>query len=432
MKKTGDIRCIYEGVTETVIGNNVLKCMDNRYISLINQAKMQEEYDFDTVVDRYGTNSLKYDFAEERGYPKDVLPLWVADMDFMTAKPVVDVLCETAKYGIFGYSKPKGDYYEATISWFNRNFDWCPKKEWLVKTPGVVFALSMAVRAYTDIGDSVIIQTPVYYPFYSVIENNHRHIVKNELKYTNGHYEIDFEDFENQIRENNVKMFIFCSPHNPTGRVWTLSELKKISQICLKYQVTIISDEIHCDFSYPGYHHMILTKACPEIADNAVICTSPSKTFNIAGLQISNIWIKNRELRQKLKREIVSCGYTEFNIFGIAAAKAAYEKGEDWHIRSWKYIQENLDFLRSFIKSKIPAIKLVEPEGTYFAWLDCSGLGLNKTELNDLIINKAGLWLDAGHIFGEEAEMFQRIVLACPRKTLKTALKKLEYAVKAN
>lgn len=430
MKQQGDIRCIYDDFSNSVIGNTALKNRDNKCISLLRSPELKEEYDFDTVVDRYGTNSLKYDFAEERGYPKDVLPLWVADMDFITAKPIVDALCRTAQHGIFGYSNPKDDYYQAALSWFEKNFDWHPKKEWIVKTPGIVFALSMAVKAYTAPHDSVIIQTPVYYPFYSVIENNDRKVVKNELQYINGHYEIDFDDFEKKIKENNVKLFILCSPHNPTGRVWTTEELRKLGEICLRYNVIVISDEIHCDFSYPGHKHNIFTKACPEMEERAVICTSPSKTFNIAGLQISNIWIKNRELRHKLKKETVSCGYTEFNIFGITAATAAYESGEKWHRESWDYIRENLNFLRTFINNRLPEIKLIEPEGTYFAWLDCSGLGLDKKELNELIINKAGLWLDAGHIFGTGSEMFQRIVLACPRVTLRTALERLESAIK--
>ena len=431
MNKQGDIRCIYRDFSERISGNNALRGYKYNSASVY-QIPKAEKYDFDTVVDRYGTNSLKYDFAEERGYPKDILPLWVADMDFVTAEPIVDSLRKTAEHGIFGYSNPKDDYYEAAASWFEKYFAWRPEKEWLVKTPGIVFALSMAVRAYTNVGDGVIIQTPVYYPFYSVIENNDRKVVKNELKFENRHYEIDFEDFENKIKENQVKLFIFCSPHNPTGRVWTEKELKRIADICLKYDVIVISDEIHCDFSYPGHQHHILTKACPELENQAVICTSPSKTFNIAGLQISNIWIKNRKLRHQMNREIVSCGYTEFNIFGIKAAKAAYEEGEEWHQKSWEYIRRNLDFVRNFLNKYLPEIKLIEPEGTYFAWLDCTKLGLSKEELNDLIINKAGLWLDAGHIFGQGAEMFQRIVLACPRQTLQKALIQLEHAVKNN
>lgn len=430
MKNKGDIRCIYNDFSDRVIGNNALKRSDGKCIPF-KPAESSEEYDFDAIVDRSGTNSLKYDFAQERGYPEDILPLWVADMDFMTAKPVVDALRKTAEHGIFGYSNPKDDYYNAAALWFAGNFGWLPEKEWLVKTPGVVFALSMAVRAYTAPGDGVIIQTPVYYPFYSVIENNGRKVIKNELQYNGRHYEIDFEDFENKIKENNVKMFILCSPHNPTGRVWTKDELHRLGEICLRYGVIVISDEIHCDFTYPRYEHTIFSKACPEMEDRSVICTSPSKTFNIAGLQISNIWVSNPELRQKIQSEIDSCGYTELNIFGITAAKTAYEKGENWHIESWEYIRKNLDYVRSFIKREIPEIKLVEPEGTYFAWLDCTGLGLNREDLNDLIINKAGLWLDAGHIFGESAEMFQRIVLACPRKTLELALRKLEKAIKS-
>ena len=393
-------------------------------------SKANAGYDFDTVIDRYHTNSLKYDFAAERGYPENVLPLWVADMDFLAAPPVLEAMQETVNHGIFGYSKPKEDYYEAAASWFAHYFGWKPGKSWLVKTPGVVFALSMAVRAFTSPGDAVLIQTPVYYPFYSVITNNQRTVVENPLVYHDGNYQIDFDDFEEKIREYHIRLFILCSPHNPTGRVWKREELQKLGEICQKYQVIVISDEIHCDFVLPGNRHYIFSQACPELAESTVICTAPSKTFNLAGLQISNIWVKNPELRRAFKKEIISCGYTEFNLFGLNAAKAAYQKGHDWHERSWEYIQENLNYLRRFLERRIPEIRLTNSQGTYFAWLDCSGLGLDRERLNHLIVHDAGLWLDAGHIFGEQGALFQRIVLACPRAVLRQALHQLENAVR--
>lgn len=386
-------------------------------------------YDFDTVIDRYNTDCLKYDFAERRGYPKDILPLWVADMDFKTSPRILEALHSAVEHGIFGYTNPGEDYAAVVARWFSERFDWTPKSKWLVNTPGVVFALSMAVRAFTEKGDSVLIQSPVYYPFYSVVEDNGRRLVTNELVYKNGRYEIDFDDFENKIKTENVKLFILCSPHNPVGRVWREEELRQMGEICRRYDVIVASDEIHCDFVYGGHKHTVFTRACPELLNRTIICTAPSKSFNIAGLQISNIWIADGELRARFKRERAACGYTEVNALGLAAAKAAYESGGEWLAECWDYIGQNLGFLREYLRERLPQIKLVEPEGTYFAWLDCSELGLDRKQLNELIINKAGLWLDAGHIFGERSEQFQRIVLACPRKTLEQALDKLYEAV---
>ena len=386
-------------------------------------------YDFDTIIDRRGTNCLKYDQAERRGYDKNILPLWIADMDFKTAPSVIDRLHKTVSHGIYGYSQSLDDYYEAAAGWFEKYFDWKPEQRWLVKTPGVVFALAMAIKAYTNVGDSVLIQTPVYYPFYQVINNNDRKLVENELVNVNGHYEIDFDDLERKIKDNDVKLFILCSPHNPVGRVWTVTELKRIGEICNRYDVIIVSDEIHCDFVFPGYKHTVFTQACPEYAHKSVICTSASKTFNLAGLQLSNIWISDAGLRRRFRHQVIACGYTEFSIMGISATKEAYTNGQDWHEESWEYIQDNFVFLRDFIKNKLPQIKLIEPEGTYFAWLDFSQLGLNKVELNKLIIEEAQLWFDSGHIFGESSEQYQRIVMAAPRKLLKQALEQLECAV---
>ena len=387
------------------------------------------EYDFDTVIDRHGTSCLKYDQAERRGYPADILPLWIADMAFPTAPAILETLHKTVEHGIFGYSQSLDDYYQASANWFETHFDWRPDKRWLVKTPGVVFALAMAIKAYTSVEDAVIIQTPVYYPFYEVIENNDRTLVENALVNIGGHYEIDFDDFERKISENNVKLFILCSPHNPVGRVWTVEELRRMGEICVRYDVIIVSDEIHCDFIFSGNKHTIFTQACPELTDRTIVCTSASKTFNLAGLQISNIWVQDTQLRRRLRHEVIACGYTEFSIMGIEATKSAYAKGADWHEKSWEYIMDNFGFLRSFLAERLPQIKLIEPEGTYFAWLDFSQLGLDRKSLNDLIIRKAGLWLDSGHVFGEASEQYQRIVMATPRAILSQALIQLEAAI---
>lgn len=390
-----------------------------------------EQYDFDAVVDRKNTNSLKFDFAVERGKPSDVLPLWVADMDFPAPKPVLEALHRSVEHGIFGYSEVKSEYYEAVSQWFSQRFRWNPNAEWLVKTPGVVFTLAMAVRALTQPGDAVLIQPPVYYPFFSVIRDNDRMVVENTLSYRDGRYSIDFEDFERKIVERQVKLFILCSPHNPVGRVWTLEELRQIGKICRKYDVYVVADEIHCDFAFEEHPHHVFLEANPELAEQAIVCTAPSKTFNLAGLQISNIWIPNGKIRGAFLKEIDRTGYSQLNSLGLVACQAAYTSGGEWLEQCRKYLRENLDYLRSFLANHIPEIRMVEPDGTYFAWLDCSDFGLSRGQLNDLIANRAKLWLDAGHIFGGNGGQFQRVVLACPRATLEQALRQLETAVKS-
>lgn len=388
------------------------------------------DYNFNLEIDRHNTNSLKHDFVAEKGKPADVLPMWIADMDLRTAQPILDALHKAVEHGIFGYSEVKDEYYQAVAAWFKKHFGWETKSEWLVKTPGIVYALVTAVKAMTNEGDNVIILTPVYYPFYSVVRKNNRNLVESELKYVDGHYEIDFDDFEAKIRENNVKMFISCSPHNPIGRVWTKDELRKIGEICEKYGVFVVSDEIHCDFALPNHPHSVFAEACPNMAERCVVCTAPSKTFNIAGLQVSNIWIPNEDCRNKFIDEMDKDGYSLLNTLGLVAAQAAYEGGEEWLDECKAYLLENLNFVREFLRDRVPEIKLVEPEGTYFAWLDCSALGLDKDALEDFMTNKAKLWLDAGYIFGEKGSEFQRVVLACPRKTLEEAMLRLEKAVK--
>lgn len=387
------------------------------------------QFNFDAVIDRKNTNSLKYDFAVERGRPADVLPLWVADMDFRAPAPVLDALHRAVEHGIFGYSDVKSDYFDAVSNWFSKRFDWQTQPQWLIKTPGVVFALAMAIRALTRPGDAVLIQPPVYYPFFGVIRDNDRVVVENELVYQDGQYSIDFEDFQRKITEQQVKLFILCSPQNPVGRVWTPEELQKISEICKKHNVYVVSDEIHCDFASQEHPHHVFLEANPELAAQTIVCTAPSKTFNIAGLQVSNIWIPNEKNRTAFLKEIDRSGYSQLNSLGLVACQAAYESGAEWLDQCCAYLRENLNYLRSFLAANIPPIRLVEPEGTYFAWLDCSGLHLTQTELDDLIVNRAKLWLDAGHIFGGNAGQFQRVVLACPRATLEQALCRLKSAV---
>ena len=386
-------------------------------------------FDFDKVIPRKGTNSLKYDFSVELGKGEDVLPLWVADMDFPTAPAILESLQKKVSHGIFGYSEGKEDYFQAVSGWYEKHFQWKVKKSWLIKTPGVVFAVAAAIRAFTEEGDAILIQQPVYYPFGQVIENNHRKLVSSPLKQNQGHYEMDFEDFEDKIIKEQVKLFILCSPHNPVGRVWEEWELRKVGDICKKHGVLVISDEIHNDFVWEDHRHTVFVSLSPEYEDMTITCTAPSKTFNLAGLQISNIFIPNPQLKRKFKKEIAATGYEEIGLMGLVACQAAYEGGEEWLRELKEYIWNNYLFLEKYLAEKIPQLQPVRPEGTYLAWIDCRGLGLTETEREELIVKKAGLWLDSGAMFGKEGEGFERMNLACPRKTLEAALQRLENAI---
>ena len=386
-------------------------------------------YDFDKVIDRHGTNCLKFDFAKERGKNGDELSLWVADMDFQVAKPITDALQVQVNHGIYGYTEVKSDYFEIVKNWFKDNFDWEIKKGSLVKTPGVVYAIAMAVKAFTKEGEAVIIQQPVYYPFSEMIIANNRKLVNSPLVLKNGRYEIDFEDFEKKIVENNVKLFILCSPHNPVGRVWSVEELKRIGDICIKHDVVIFSDEIHADFVYEPNKHHVFASLGESYAANSVIATAPSKSFNIAGLQVSNIFIENKKLRDAFRNEIVKSGYSQLNTMGLAAARAAYESGKEWLDEVRAYIKDNLIFFRDYLKENIGELSLIEPEGTYLVWVDFRKLGLSEKQREDLIVNKAKLWIDSGAMFGVDGEGFERFNIACPRSYLKKALDSLKKAV---
>ncbi len=384
---------------------------------------------FDEIIDRSNTDCLKYDFAEKRGKPKDVLPLWVADMDFRAPASVIEALENKSQHGIYGYSDSNHKYFEVLQNWFQRYFEWAVQPEWLIKTPGVVFAICAAMRALTSPGDAVLIQQPVYYPFTESVLVNHRKLVVNQLVYSNSRYSIDWQDFEDKIIQNKVRLFILCSPHNPVGRVWTATELVRIGEICLKYGVTVISDEIHADFVYPGHNHLVFANLKPEFQEMSITCTAPTKTFNLAGLQVSNIFVPNPKIRHAIKQEIARCGYSQLGIMGLTAAKAAYESGHQWLAEMKEYLAGNLNFIKSYVQEKLQQIKLIEPEGTYLIWLDFSALGLKDAELDELIVHKAGLWLDAGTMFGAGGEGFQRINIACPKATLAQALIQLEQAI---
>ncbi|MGN1345697.1 MAG: MalY/PatB family protein [Eubacteriales bacterium] len=381
-------------------------------------------------TDRWNTDCLKYDFAAERGRPADILPLWVADMDFPAPEAVIRALVERSKHGVFGYTETKHDYFEALSDWFREHHGWTPEEEWLVKTPGVVFALAMAVRACTEEGDAVLIQPPVYYPFFEVVRDNRRKLIENELVLRDGRYEMDFEKLETQLRDERVKMMILCSPHNPVGRVWTRGELERVAELCVRCGVILVTDEIHCDFTRPGHPFFSAAALEGEIRNHVIICTAPSKTFNLAGLQVSNIFIPDRGLREAFRRQVAAAGYSQLNTMGLLACKTAYREGGEWLCEVKNYIEDNLSFLRNYLAERLPQVRLIEPEGTYLIWLDFSATSLRGSALDRFIIGKAKLWLDGGRMFGGDAGQFQRINLACSRATLTQALQQLEEAFK--
>lgn len=381
---------------------------------------------FDEVIPRKGTSCLKYDFMKARKMPDDVLPFWVADMDFQTPNAVVKELIKRSCHGIFGYTDVTEDYLEVVLNWFKKRHNWKANAENMIVTPGVVFALCMAVRAYTKESEAVLISPPVYYPFSEAVRTNNRKLVESPLVLRNGRYEIDFDDFERKIVNENVKLFILCSPHNPVGRVWTREELSRIADICLKHKVITVADEIHHDIVRPGNIHTVFSSLSPEVEQITATCTSVSKTFNLAGLQVANIFIANDDLRRKFKHELWAAGYSQPNALGLFAAKAAYEYGEPWLEELLSYLEENINYTKEFLKQNLPLIRLIEPEGTYLLWLDCSKYGLSDKELNEIIIHKGKLWLDNGPIFGAGGSGFQRINIACPRSVLKEGLERLK------
>ena len=385
----------------------------------------ERHLDFDTVIDRKGTRSLKYDFAVRRGKPKDVLPLWVADMDFQTSSYITDALEDMVKHGVFGYSESEEHYFGAVQNWMERHYNWHVKESWMTKTPGIVFALAMVVKAYTQENAAVLIQPPVYYPFKEVVEDNHRRLVNNTLVLGgDGTYTIDYEDFEKKIIEENVKLFILCNPHNPVGRVWTKEELERLGDICLKHGVFVVSDEIHADFVFER-KHTVFSEVKEAYRDISMICTSPSKTFNIAGLQISNIFISNPEKATAFRRQVAAAGYSQVGLPGLVACEAAYRHGDEWLEGVLAYIKANAEFTRAYLQEHLPRVKMTKLEGTYLVWLDFRNYGLTDKELDEKILNQAGLWLDSGAVFGKCGEGFQRINIACPRKTLQQALDRL-------
>ncbi len=385
------------------------------------------KYDFDEMIDRRGSGSYKWDGTDR----KDILPLWVADMDFRVAEPIMTALRKRLEHGIFGYTKVRDSYYEALSGWFARRHGWEIEKEQVIYTIGVVPAISAIIKAFTQPGDKVLIQTPVYNCFYSSIRNNGCTFASNPLVLGNasddgasalGRYTIDFDDLEKKASDPAVKLMLLCNPHNPAGRVWTVDELRRIGEICLRHDVIVVADEIHCELVFGGHNYTPFASISEEFSRNCVTCVSPSKAFNIAGLQIANIVTANPEMKSRIDRAININEVCDVNPFGVEALIAAYDEGEEWLEQLLGYLEGNWQYMRDFCATSLPDFPLVELEGTYLAWMDCRHLGMESERLEEDLIEKTGLWLNAGSMYGEEGEGFMRWNLACPRARLADAL----------
>jgi cystathionine beta-lyase len=398
-------------------------------------------YDFDRETDRRGTGSVKWEVIQ---HPEDpgqwmrtgayfgdnrILPMWVADMDFSCPAPVVKALEKRVRHGIYGYTQADDEYFRAVISWMKRRHQWDVEKEWIVITHGVVPALHMLVRSFVEPGKKVLVQRPVYYPFFSAIERNGCRVAASPLALDNGRYRMDFDDLEKKAADPDVKLAILCSPHNPVGRIWLPEELRRFGEICLQNHVMVVADEIHGDLVFPGSTFTPYAVLDEKLADNAVICTAPSKTFNLAGLQTSNIIIPNKRIREQFQGALQTNGIFGINPFGMVACRAAYDEGEEWLEQLKIFLNGNLVAMMDLFGREIPRIPIIKPDGTYLVWFDCRALGLDDAKLRNLMLNKARVFLDEGYIFGTEGSGFERINIACPRSVLMEALERIVAAI---
>ena len=380
--------------------------------------------DFDRIIDRLNTESVKWDSLLDVYGDKDLIPLWVADMDFPAPKEVTEAIKERVLHPIYGYSKAGEDYYNAIISWNKRQHNFDISREWIVHSPGVVPALNWLIQALTSKEDKIIIQEPVYHPFKHAILANDRVPLNNQLLYQDGEYKMDLEGLESII-DDKTRMLILCNPHNPVGRVWTEKELRALGDICFKHNILVVSDEIHGDLIYKGYKHIPFASLGENFADKSIICNAPSKTFNLAGLQCSNIIIKNTDIREKFLSHLDKMHIQGPTPFSIAGVKAAYNHGDIWLQELLDYLEENLNFMINYLKDNLPKIKVIRPQGTYLVWVDFTPLNLTREEINHKLIEEAGVALNDGLMFGESGDRFQRFNIACPRTTLKEALARI-------
>jgi cystathionine beta-lyase len=385
-------------------------------------------YSFDEIIDREGTACVKWDLRKQVFGNADVLPMWVADMDFKTPDFITEAIIKRASHAVYGYTYRTDGYYNSIINWMYKHHGWKIERDWILFSPGVVPVLYMATLAFTEPGDKILIQPPVYPPFHEAVIRNNRQLVYNPLLQVGNRFEIDFEDLDKKLP--GTKIMILSNPHNPIGRVWKEVELKKIGELCIKHHVILISDEIHCDLVLPGHKHICTANLSPEIAANTITCLASSKTFNTAGLSTSSVVIPNSEIRAKLNAVIQSAHVDAGNFFGAIASEAAYNHGEEWHKRLIQYLDDNVKLVQNFLTDHLPEIKLNEHEATYLLWLDFRALGLPQPQLVDLITNKALLGLNDGTEFGVEGTGFMRLNVGCPRAMLLDGLTRLEKAIR--
>ena len=378
------------------------------------------KYDFDKITQRCGTNSYKWDSTDD----KEVLPMWVADMDFPTAPCIINALEKRVEHGIFGYTRVPEEYYDAVISWFSRRHHWKPRREWFIYTSGVVPALSAVIKALTNVGDKVLTLTPVYNCFFSSIRNNGCELDSCALRYEDNTFSIDYEDLERRAADPKTTLMLLCNPHNPSGRVWTREELRRIGDICIKNNVVVVADEIHCELVHPGFTYTPFASVSEEFQKHSVTCVAPSKAFNIAGLQIANIIVENDKWRQRIDKAININEVCDVNPFGVIATIAAYNEGEEWLNQLLQYIHGNYLFFKDYCEEHLPQLPVAPLEGTYLAWMDCRSLGIPSEELEEELMKEAKLWLNAGSMYGKEGEGFMRWNLACPRQLVKEGLER--------
>lgn len=387
------------------------------------------KYNFDEIIDRSTTNTVKFGGLEASFGNKDLIPLWVADMDFLSPPCIIDALKERVNHGVFGYTRPGDDYFATIVNWLQKRHQWTIEKEWITFVPGVVKGFAFVIDAFTEKGDNIIIQPPVYHPFRLVTEALGRTVVNNELVLENGEYKIDFDAFKKAIQDNNCKLFIFSNPHNPGGRVWTPEELKRIAEICSENNVLVVSDEIHSDLALPGYRHTPFASVSQLAADNCITLMAPSKTFNIAGIVSSFAVTSNEKIRSKYLNYLAPRELNQGTIFAFTATTAAYDGGGEWLDQLLEYLQGNISFMDEYLKKNIPQIKAMIPQASFLVWLDCRELNLNQPELVKLFIEKAGLALNSGTMFGPGGEGFMRLNVGSPRSVIEKALNNLAAAL---
>lgn len=384
---------------------------------------------FDLIHNRKQTRSVKWDTADELFQSTDVLPMWVADMDFKAPQPVIDAIVKRAEHGIFGYTIIDDDVKASIVNWIEKRHQWHIEPNFLSFSPGVVTSLHMAVKTFTEPNDRILIQTPVYTPFYKVIEQHDRFVVKNPLVQKDNYYTIDFADFEEKLK-TGVKAFILCSPHNPVGRVWRKEELQEMARLCLKHDVLIIADEIHADLVYPGYQHIPIASLSDEIAEQTITCMAPSKTFNLAGLQGSYVITTDKEKRTKLEEQFNRQGHSGLNTLANTALEAAYNHGEAWLDELMDILQENCNYVTNMFKEHANELTVIQPEGTYLLWIDCSALELDSDALKKFMSEQARVGLNAGISYGDEGKLFMRMNIACPKATVEEGVKRIINAVR--